>query len=221
MSSKQRSRRDPRREATRSALIEAAESLFAEAGVDGVSTRQIGAAIGSLNTNVVAYHFGDKESLIEAVYRHRLPEIDRRRGQLLDEADLAGTCMDLTLLVRILAQPFLEQVDARGQHTYARFVAGLERSGLSTLRGKFTDDFPATERLIQRIAAFLPDGGLTLLHTRLRLVTALLSSSLLMIDREAANPGEGERLFDDAVAMAATALAAPFQPEFTSLGCPE
>ena len=58
-------RRDPRREATARALIEAAESLFGQAGVDGVSTRQIGAAIGSANTNVVAYHFGAKDALIE------------------------------------------------------------------------------------------------------------------------------------------------------------
>ena len=83
-------RPDPRGEATRIALIEAAESLFADSGVEGVSTRQIGAAIGSSNTNVVAYHFGGKEALIREVYRHRLPQIDRRRGELLKEAERAG-----------------------------------------------------------------------------------------------------------------------------------
>ena len=64
MAGASRRRIDPRREATRVALIEAAESLIAEAGVEGTSTRQIGAAIGSHNTNVVAYHFGSKEALL-------------------------------------------------------------------------------------------------------------------------------------------------------------
>jgi AcrR family transcriptional regulator len=82
-----RTRLDPRREATQTALIEAAEMMFAGAGVDGISTRQIGAAIGSLNTNVVAYHFGSKHALIDAIFRHRLSAIDRRRAALLIEAD--------------------------------------------------------------------------------------------------------------------------------------
>ena len=126
-----RKRHDPRRDATRIALIEAAESLFAESGVEGVSTRQIGAAIGSSNTNVVAYHFGSKEALMEAVCRHRLPDIDRRRGELLDAADLSANLFDL---VRIFALPLYEQVDASGRHSFARFLAGLERSGMMMVR---------------------------------------------------------------------------------------
>lgn len=209
MSNTPRTRRDPRRETTRIALIEAAESLFAQAGVESVSTRRIGAAIGSHNTNVVAYHFGDKESLVEAIYRHRLPDIDRRRGELLTGADQTGPCKDIVCLVRVLALPFFEQVDAHGQHSYARFVAGLERSGLSALRGKVRAEFPVTERVMQRIAACLPESVAPLLHERLRLVMALISTALLMIDREAATPGEAERLFDNALTMAAAALAAP------------
>ena len=38
-----RTRKDPRKAATRAAIIEAAEPLFAESGIDAVSLRQIGA----------------------------------------------------------------------------------------------------------------------------------------------------------------------------------
>ena len=205
-----RTRNDPRREATRTALIEAAESLFAEGGVEGVSTRQIGAAIGSANANVVAYHFGGKEELIKAVYRHRLPEIDRRRGELLDEADAAGTSGDIAVLVRIFFQPFLEQTDGHGHHSYARFVAGMERSGLFALRGQLLDEFPETNRLNDRIGALLPQSGEADYRLRQRLVVGLMSTAFLLIDREAAGDATLAREhFEKAIAMAAAAMAAP------------
>lgn len=204
-----RTRNDPRREATRTALIEAAESLFAQSGVEGVSTRQIGAAIGSANSNVVAYHFGSKEELIRAVYRHRLPEIDRRRGELLAAADAAGSGQDLTALLGAFGRPLFEQVDSQGCHSYARFIAGLERSGLIVTRAEVVPEFPQTMRIEERVAACLPGELSPYLRVRWRLVAGLLSSALLLIDREVAGPEAAGRHFDNAVAMAVAAMAAP------------
>jgi AcrR family transcriptional regulator len=205
-----RKRHDPRRDATRVALIDAAESLFADAGVEGVSTRQIGAAIGSSNTNVVAYHFGSKEALLEAVCRHRLPDIDRRRRELLDEADAAGTSGDLRELVRIFALPLHEQVDTRGRHSFARFLAGLERSGMIAARGLLVPDFPETERLIERMAHLLPFDTTLAVQQRLRLVTGLMIAALQIIDLEMKRgSAEAQDVFDNAVCMAAAAMAAP------------
>lgn len=205
-----RTRNDPRRDATRVALIEAAESLFAQAGVEGVSTRQIGAAIGSSNTNVVAYHFGSKEALIEAVYRHRLPDIDRRRRELLDQADAEGTSGRFAELVRIFALPLYEQVDANGRHSFARFIAGLERSGMISARALLVSEFPETERLMGRMAALLPDDIGRLVPHRLRLAFGLLVTALQVIDSEKA-PGSADahEFFNTAVAMTAAAIAAP------------
>ena len=210
MAEEGRKRHDPRRDATRIALIEAAESLFAEAGVEGVSTRQIGAAIGSSNTNVVAYHFGSKEALIEAVYRHRLPDIDRRRRELLDQADAAGTSGNIAQLVRVFALPFYEQVDARGRHSFARFIAGLERSGMISARALLVSEFPETERLLKRMAAVLPDGMEPVVPQRLRLAIGLIVTALQVIDWEK-KPGsaEAQDFFNTAVLMAAAAMAAP------------
>lgn len=209
MAAEKRTRHDPRRDATRIALIEAAESLFADAGVEGVSTRQIGAAIGSSNTNVVAYHFGSKEALIEAVYRHRLPDIDRRRRELLDQADAAGTSGDLAQLVRIFALPFYEQVDAKGRHSFARFIAGLERSGMISSRVLVVSEFPETERLVARMVALFPGTPPPVVLQRLRLSVGLLVNALQVIDWEK-KPGsaEADDLFNMAVVMAAAAIAA-------------
>jgi AcrR family transcriptional regulator len=204
-----RKRIDPRREATRLALIEAAESLIAEAGVEGTSTRQIGAAIGSHNTNVVAYHFGSKEALIEEIYRYRLPEIDQRRGELLRQADAAGRGEDLVELVRVFALPWFEQTDSKGQHSFAGFLSGIERSGMISSRGRLTEDFPATDRVNGRMASLLPAAARNLFHFRLRTMTAMILATLQLIDREAQDdPATARRLFDTSIAMAAAATAA-------------
>lgn len=210
MAATARKRHDPRRDATRIALIEAAESLIAEAGVEGVSTRQIGAAIGSLNTNVVAYHFGSKEALIEAVYRHRLPGIDRRRRELLDQAEAEGRADDPRELMRAFALPLFEQTDAEGRHGFARFLAAVERAGLMATRGQVRVDFPETDRLVARMASLLPPEVAPLVQDRLRIVVSLIQSTLQLIDSEARNdPARARRLFDDAVAMASAAICAP------------
>jgi AcrR family transcriptional regulator len=205
-----RKRADPRRAVTQVALIEAAERLFADAGIDAVSTRQIGAAIGSLNTNVVAYHFGSKDGLIEAVFRHRLPEIDRRRGELLAKADAAGKGTSIAALLRAFALPLFEQTDSAGRHSYARFLIGLERSGLLAARALVSMDFPHTNRVTARLVEYMPTGKTTDGNTRIRLVTSLLATALQLIDQSPSLSTDAARvLFDDALAMSAAALAAP------------
>ncbi len=205
-----RKRADPRGEATRAALIEAAESLFAQAGVEGVSTRQIGAAIGSSNTNVVAYHFGSKDALIREVYRYRLPAIDKRRGELFAEARRAGMDQDALTLVRVFFVPLFEQTDSEGRHSYVRFLSGLERSGMIAIRVELNDEFPETQAMFERLLDCLPPAARGLFGGRMRMVTALVASALQQIDLEAGgDPARSAQLFGDAVAMAAAALVAP------------
>jgi len=214
MAGASRRRIDPRREATRVALIEAAESLIAEGGVEGTSTRQIGAAIGSHNTNVVAYHFGSKEALIEEIYRYRLPEIDRRRGELLRQVDADGRGEDLVELVRLFALPWFEQTDSKGRHSFAGFLSGIERSGMISTRGRLTEDFPATDLVNDRMASLLPAAARNLFHFRLRTVTAMILATLQLIDREVQDdPATALRLFDTSIAMAAAAMAAEFDTQ--------
>lgn len=53
-------------EATKTALIMAAGELFAEYGVEAVTTREIARKAGE-NTGIIHYHFGGKEGLVNAV----------------------------------------------------------------------------------------------------------------------------------------------------------
>lgn len=72
---------------TRAQLVDAAERLFAERGIGGVSLREVGAAAGQRNNSAAQYHFGSKDGLVRAIFERRMVPIDRRRRAMLTEAD--------------------------------------------------------------------------------------------------------------------------------------
>ncbi len=64
----------------RARLLDSAMELFAEKGLDGVSTRELATAAG-VNLSAITYHFGGKKGLYEAAIRHALDMLaPRRRG---------------------------------------------------------------------------------------------------------------------------------------------
>lgn len=102
-------------------MVLAAERLFARFGVDGVSLRQIGAAAGQRNVAAAQYHFGDKQTLLQAIYDFRLAAIDARRRELLGEVRASGAAGDVRALVEVLVVPLAEQAATPGSH-YVRFL---------------------------------------------------------------------------------------------------
>jgi AcrR family transcriptional regulator len=205
---KTRTRRDPRREATRTALIEKAEALIAEFGVEGVSTRQIGAAIGSANNNVVAYHFGGKEELITAIYHHRLPAIEARRAQLLAALDARGRGGELLGLMEALWRPLYEQRGEDGKHGYAAFLAGLARSGWAWTRYSLDQDYQVVNAIVERIRPLLPASVQPNVRERLIVTAAMISNSLAAMDQLAEGEARAEATFRDLLIMATAALRA-------------
>jgi AcrR family transcriptional regulator len=205
-----RIRRDPRAAATRIALIEAAEKMFADSGVEAVSTRQIGAAIGSLNNTVVAYHFGSKDALIEAIYRYRLPQIESRRSELLAQAEAFGEAAKLPRILRALWLPLFEQVNDSGQHTYARFLRSMMREGIFRTRQIITSDFPTAATMVERIRPALPFGPGEIWDLRWQLAASMVLDALTHIDKaHLGNSTQARRLFEDAMLMAEAALTCP------------
>ena len=180
---KRRTRNDPRKEATRTAIIEAAESLFAEFGIDGVSLRQIGTASGSSNTGVVAYHFGDKATLVEAIFHYRLPGIEARRGELLAEVQQAGGESDLLALLKALWQPLFEQRNEQGQHSYAGFLAALMRSNWGPSRVAVSEHYAISTQLGELMEAALPRALRPLFLDRLNSTTLMVTGVLQLIDQ--------------------------------------
>ncbi|HVV34959.1 MAG TPA: TetR family transcriptional regulator [Acidimicrobiales bacterium] len=107
-----------RGEAARAALVEAAERLFAQRGIEGVSLRDVSAAAGQRNHNAAQYHFGDRLGLVAAVYENRMRVVNQRR-----QAHLTGVADgDVRGLVAAIVVPLVEVV-AEVDGWYARFQA--------------------------------------------------------------------------------------------------
>jgi AcrR family transcriptional regulator len=73
-------------ETTRERILDAAEVLFAENGISATSVRAITAAA-NVNLASLNYHFGSKDKLVDAVFLRRVEPLNRRRIELLDEAE--------------------------------------------------------------------------------------------------------------------------------------
>lgn len=104
-------------------LLDAAERLFAERGVDAVSLRAIMAAAGT-NVAAVHYHFGSKERLIEALLDRHLHRIAQRRFALLDAAAKAGTLRAVATAIVIPLAELVEQGDTAWLSTLGKLLVG-------------------------------------------------------------------------------------------------
>jgi len=112
------------RETTRRQLILAAEKLFAESGIDGVSLRQINVAAGQKNSSAAHYHFGSKSALILSIYQHRMESVNRRRTAQLRQIKAEGREQDIRALVEVIVNPIVEEIDADDTGgSYIRFMA--------------------------------------------------------------------------------------------------
>lgn len=115
---------DARTVATRRALLDAAERLFAEQGVGPVSGRRIAQAAGQRNTTAVSYHFGGKTDLIRAISERHAAAVDTLRAPML--ADL-GPDAALRDWVRCLVLPItVHFAELDTPSWYARCAAQIQ-----------------------------------------------------------------------------------------------
>ncbi|MFB4299160.1 TetR/AcrR family transcriptional regulator [Actinomadura sp. NTSP31] len=137
---------------TKAEIIRAAERLFAEHGIEGVSLRQIGAEAGNGNKSAVQYHFGSKERLLQAICEHRLPDIHERRRILVAQ----HRPRDLRTWVECYVLPLLEQGEREGSR-YLAFVTMLRHHNRQDVFERLPEEFRAsTHEFGERVAALLP-----------------------------------------------------------------
>lgn len=105
-------------------ILDAAEQLFAEHGIDGATISAITERAGARNKSAVAYHFGSKLALLEAVLIRHLTRLDASRAALLDAIEEAGN-PTLRDLVEALVAPVAAQLETPSGVRYLQIQASL------------------------------------------------------------------------------------------------
>ena len=89
---------------TRTRILDAAERLFAERGIEAVSVRSILAAAG-VNVALAHYHFGSREGLIAELLRVRVAPLMDELSRAIEEVDARGPDATLEDVLRAYFAP--------------------------------------------------------------------------------------------------------------------
>jgi AcrR family transcriptional regulator len=144
----------------RERILHAAEHLFAEYGMSGVGLRAITAAA-KVNLASIAYHFGSKEGLLEALFALRAAPIAEARMELLDRAEAeARGAPTLECVLEAFVRPALTlgPQSPQGGQAFGRLRARLATEPERVARKLLSKAFDhSSRRFIEAIAKALPN----------------------------------------------------------------
>jgi AcrR family transcriptional regulator len=154
--------RNARGDAVRTLLLDVAEGLFAEKGLDAVSLTSIAREANQLNASVMQYYFGSKTNLIEAILERRMEELNARRTELIASVDVSDPQLALRQIAEAMVLPFAEHLSVEGGSSYLRFVAQVtfsaDKSVFEMMRGRHDSAVRRIGELVVQIASDLrPD----------------------------------------------------------------
>jgi AcrR family transcriptional regulator len=86
-------------------LLDVAEQLFGERGVDAVSLREIRLAAGARNAAAVQFHFENRAGLMQALIDRHMPAITAIQRELFEATIADGQGDDARSLVAVLVRP--------------------------------------------------------------------------------------------------------------------
>lgn len=167
-------------------LLDAAERLFDQQGVDAPSARGIAAAAGHRNTAAVWYHFGDRAGLVTAMAERWASLLEERRNQLLDalDADPAAAPRDY---VRASLQPWVETLASAEGRRRVRLMAQITHHPVYSRLNRL-GFAPSTARGVAKamsLAAHLSDERrLQRAQTVILTITSSLSMQAVLLDED-------------------------------------
>jgi len=201
---------------TRDALLDAAEELFAEHGIEGASLRAVTRRAGA-NVAAVHYYFGSKEGLVQEVFARRLAPLANER---LARLDACGPPSEETLecILRAFVEPFIElgwRMDrgSSAPHLSGRLMVQVINDRGTFLRGALAAALRETfERFAGALGKALPHLGPDELIARLNFAIGTLVHSVAgirLFAEEDAALEHSDALADRLIAFLAAGFRAP------------
>jgi AcrR family transcriptional regulator len=200
--------------ATRERLIEAAERLFAEQGVNGVSLREIVRESGARNVTALQYHFGDRRGLLRAVLERHHRDVEIGRHALLDTYEAEGQG-GIRVLAAILVRPLAAKLAHAGGRAYLQILGELLNRPEPVIdRASLRDPADSLFRWRALTAPLLEEDA-TRLHRRFVAVRFTMTE---LARRAQSGPHADDRLFTShLIDLVAALLLAPLSPQTVRL----
>ena len=173
---------------TRNRVLDVAERLFAERGLDAVSIRDI-TREAEANLGAINYHFGTKDGLITAVLERRMAPLTEQRLKSLDAIEAAAKTSppNLEAVLEAVFRPAVEQAmdPKRGGPTFSKIMARVlvepNPAVEKTMRSHFE---PVVKRFDTALMRAMPKLMHQEVFWRMHLLIGALHHSLLLLDRE-------------------------------------
>jgi AcrR family transcriptional regulator len=131
---------------TRLRILDAAESLFTQYGLDATTLRQITGAA-EVNLAAVNYHLGSKEELIREVFRRRLTWLNQQRLRELDrlETEAGGRPLKPSRILEVFFGVALKMAaDTNGGgRSFMRLLGRTYRQPPEFVRSFFAEEYTA------------------------------------------------------------------------------
>jgi AcrR family transcriptional regulator len=143
---------------TRTRILQAAETEFADHGFDGASVRQI-AMRAEVPVALINYHFGNKEGLYRSIFEMRAPMIVDQRIAGLRLADMEPEReRKVEMIVKAVLVPNLHMRSTEKNSSYSRILAREVADPKSHNRKVIAEFFdPIAYRVIEALHKAMPD----------------------------------------------------------------
>jgi AcrR family transcriptional regulator len=164
--------------ATKAAVFNAAERLFALHGFQNVSVRDITAEAG-VNLASVNYHFGAKDALLFEIFRRRTSELNRERARMLHEANARhdGKPPVREILECYFAPPLRWASPDNDRRISVQFIIRARSEGTEEMREVLRNDVSHLARFAEALTAARPDLPKEDVYWRLHFVLGMVHNN--------------------------------------------
>lgn len=204
---------------TKDLILDAAELLFSENGVEGVSLRTLTRKAG-VNLASVHYHFGSKEAVAKAAFCRRVRPINAERLALLEKVE-GEDARDVEGILKAMYSPVISmaQSGAHGRR-FMRLCARFYSEPVDYIKSAFEEEYGIViQRFEEALHRALPGLPRPELQRRMHFAIGVMVHTMLDSSRTAQStsgaggPSDAAETLDAMVRFVAAGLRAEVRPE--------